>query len=85
MSEKEVLFRLSRHDAGQIIDGLSVCLGNWQKTLNWYDGKLENPDFFILECSGRDEAANMVEIYEDLLESLGQQMKACRTSCNKSP
>ena len=75
MEEKEVTFRLSRNDAGQIIDGLSVCLENWQKTLNWYDGKLEDPDFVILECSGRKEAAQMVEAYADLLESLEQQMK----------
>lgn len=84
MIKKEVLFRLSRNDAGQVIDGLSVCLDNWQKTFNWYDGKLEDPDFFILECSDREEAANMVEIYADLLESLGQQMKASRTGCDKS-
>ncbi len=51
MSEKEICFRLSRSDAGQIIDGLSVCLENWQKTLSWYDGKLEDPDFVILECA----------------------------------
>jgi len=76
MKEKKVLFRLTRNEAGQIIDGLSVCLENWQKTLKWYDGKLEDPDFVILECSGRAEAAGMVETYEVLLESLGQQMKA---------
>lgn len=82
MDGKEVTLRLSRNDAGQIIDGLSVCLENWQKTLNWYDGKLEDPDFVILECSGREEAAQMVEVYADLLESLGQQVKACRTGCD---
>lgn len=75
MSEEEVVFRLSRNDAGQIIDGLSVCLENWQKTLRWYDGRLEAPDFVILECDGREEAARMVEVYADLLESLDQQMK----------
>lgn len=57
MDSKAILFRLSRHDAGQIIDGLSVCLENWQKTLKWYDGKLDDPDFVILECSDREEAA----------------------------
>lgn len=85
MEKKEVTLLLSRNDAGQVIDGLSVCRENWQKTLNWYDGKLEDPDFVILECSDREEAAQMVEVYADLLESLGQQMKACGTGSDKSP
>jgi hypothetical protein len=76
MKDKEITFRLSRNDAGQVIDGLSICLENWQKTLDWYDGKLDDPDFVILECSGREEAAQMVEVYADLLDSLEQQMKA---------
>jgi hypothetical protein len=75
MKEKEVTLRLSRNDAGQVIDGLSVCRENWQKTLHWYDGKLEDPDFVILECSDREEAAQMVETYSDLLELLEQQIK----------
>lgn len=77
MDEREVTLRLSRNDAGQMIDGLSVCLENWQKTLSWYDGKLEDPDFVILECDGREEAARMVEVYGDLLETLEQQLKVC--------
>jgi hypothetical protein len=76
MNAKEILFRLSRNDAGQVIDGLSVCLDNWQKTLKWYDGKLDDPDFVILECDGRGEAANMVDVYANLLECLEQQVKA---------
>lgn len=76
MKENEVVFHLSRNDAGQIIDGLSVCLENWQKTVDWYDDKLDDPDFIILECSGREEAAQIVRVYEDLLESLAQQIKA---------
>jgi len=85
MKDKEITFRLSLNDAGQVIDGLSICLENWQKTLDWYDGKLEDPDFVILDCSGREEAANRVEIYADLLDSLEQQMKACMTSSDLSP
>lgn len=76
MNENEVVFRLSHNDAGQIIDGLSVCLENWQKTVDWYDDKLEDPYFVILECNGREGAARMVGVYENLLESLTQQMNA---------
>jgi len=88
MNKKEVTLRLSYNDAGQVIDGLRVCLENWQKTLRWYDGKLEDPDFVILECSGREEAAQMVDVYADLLETLEQQMKIYFrlfvNSCEKS-
>jgi hypothetical protein len=84
MPEAAVTFRLSRNDAGQVIDGLTVCHENWQKTLDWYDGKLDDPEFVILECAGREEAAQMMEVYADLLKSLVQQMKVCRTVCGKS-
>lgn len=73
MSKKEITFCLSRIDAGQVIDGLTVCRENWRKTRDWYDGRLEDTDFVILECGGRDEAARMTEIYEDLLEVLERQ------------
>lgn len=73
--ELEVLFRLSRNDAGQVIDGLTVCHENWQKTLDWYDGKLDDPEFSILECSGRSEAANMTSIYADLVDKLVSQIR----------
>jgi len=58
MPEEQIIFRLSRNDAGQVIDGLTVCHENWQKTLDWYDDKLEDPDFVVLECSGRIEAGS---------------------------
>ena len=74
MPEAEVTFRLSRNDAGQVIDGLTVCHENWQKTLDWYDGKLDDPEFVILECAGRAEAAQMVEVYADLLGLVQRQL-----------
>ena len=75
MPEKEITFELSRNDAGQVIDGLTVCYKDWRKTLDWYEGKLEDTEFFILECNGRREAEKMVEIYQDLLESLQRQFR----------
>lgn len=74
MLNEIITLRLTRNDAGQVIDGLTVCQENWKKTLDWYDGKLEDPYFPILECNDRDEAANMVRIYEDLLGSLNRQL-----------
>lgn len=76
MKENEVTLRLSRRDAGQVLDGLTVCHENWRKTLDWYEGKLDDPDFVILECDDRDEAARMTEVYADLLESLEGQLLA---------
>jgi len=63
MPDAEVTIRLPHNDAGQVIDGLTVCQENWQKKLDWYDDKLEDPDFVILECSGCEEAAQMAEVY----------------------
>ena len=76
MDGGKITYELSEIDAGQVIDGLSVCQENWQKTLDWYDGTLKDPDFTILECRDRDEAANMVRIYDDLLETLCAQLRA---------
>ncbi|NBB78913.1 MAG: hypothetical protein GVY36_05630 [Verrucomicrobia bacterium] len=75
MPEPGVTFRLSRNDAGQVIDGLTVCHENWQKTLDWYDGKLDDLEFVILECDGRAEAAQMVAVYADLLEVLERHLR----------
>jgi hypothetical protein len=58
-----------------VIDGLTVCHENWQKTLDWYDGKLDDPEFVILECDGREEAVQMVEVYADSLEVLERQLR----------
>jgi len=77
MKENEITFRLSRNDAGQVLDGLTLCHENWRKTLDWYEGKPEPPDFVICECDGREEAARMTEVYADLLESLEGQL-VCR-------
>ena len=78
MDCEKITYELSANDAGQVIDGLSVCHENWRKTLDWYDGTLDDPDFTILECSDRDEAANMVRIYDELLDALYAQLQAQR-------
>lgn len=78
MKSGKIIYELSAIDAGQVIDGLGVCQENWQKTLDWHDGTLEDPDFTILECTDRDEAANMVRIYDDLLDTLCAQLRAQR-------
>lgn len=79
MNQKEIAFHLSRIDAGQVIDGLTLCHENWRKTRDWHDGRLEDPEFVILECDGRDEAARMTEVYADLLEILTRQFSARRS------
>lgn len=76
MPDSNITYTLSRNEAGQVIDGLSICLENWQKTLSWYDGTLDDLEFIILDCSDRDEAANMVLVYENLLSRLREQKKA---------
>lgn len=76
MVDPKITYTLTRNQAGLVIDGLSICLENWQKTLSWYDGTLDDPEFVILDCSDRDEAENMVLIYENLLTRLRNQKKA---------
>lgn len=58
-----------------MLDALTVCHENWRKTLQWFDGTLEDPAFVILDCDDREEAARMTTVYADLLETFASQLR----------
>jgi len=53
---EELQFRLSKNDAGQLLDGLDVLIEQWQATSHYHKTGESKEDVCIREASDADEA-----------------------------
>ena len=76
---KMITIKLSQNDLGQIIDGLEVRRKAWQDTANFLRDEYSPDDSFICEeCTDEDEAQNLADWYERIINSLTQQAEKQR-------
>ena len=66
-----ITLKLSRKDAGQIIDGLSVRHDSWRNTQKYLEGK--TVDCVIEECSDVEEAHWIANNYDRIINSIKEQ------------
>ena len=70
--EDFVTLRLSRLDAGQIIDGLTERMKVWKDTEEYLRTGCFDLDSFIEECSNPEEARSIAEYYEKIIDLIQQ-------------
>ena len=70
-NDKEYLIRLSAFDLGQHIDGLEVRLRAWRDTADYLrTGEILNADFVMEDCRDAEEAEQLAEHYERIIDSI---------------
>lgn len=75
--DREYVIRLSRHDLGQIIDGLEVRLKAWRDTASYLrTGDPPHPNFVMEECRDAEEAERLADHYDRIIRSLFNQQQA---------
>ena len=77
--ERRYTIELSESEIGQLIDGLCVRRDAWQGTFQYLDkGELPSPDFIIEEVDNAEEAETLMLAYEDLIETIQEQVSRQR-------
>lgn len=75
-SDTTVAIRLSRNEAGQVLDGLEVLLDQWIATAVWHEtGTPPDDDTPIRECSGAREANVIAETYRSIYDKIYAQLQ----------
>lgn len=77
--KENVVLTLARSDAGQILDALNIRLESWQCTERYLLTGCVEDDYMINECSGPEEAGNMISSYEKIINSIAGQLDSSRT------
>lgn len=72
-TERLVQLSLSRNHVGQILDGISVLIDQWDATTVYLrTGEVENE--IIRECSRPEEAERIAALYRTIAAEIRQQL-----------
>jgi hypothetical protein len=72
---KSFTITLDSIDIGQLLDGLSDRAASWRRTADYLEGG-ESEGCVIEECSDAEEAAKIAQHFEELVESIRNQIEA---------
>ena len=70
-----VTLKLLRNDLGQIIDGLCVRQDSWRYTQQYLETGYVDVEQGIEECSKPEEAQNIADYYDKIIEKIQQQLQ----------
>ena len=72
--DRIITIHLLSNEVGQILDGLHERMTTWQATEEYLETGYSNISDFIEECSHPYEARAIAEFYEQIINSINQQL-----------
>ena len=69
----DVVLKLSRVDAGQVLDALNIRKEQWEYTAEFMEKGVVRDGCVIEECSDSEEARGIAGSYADIIQSIEQQ------------
>jgi hypothetical protein len=77
--DKTYTIRLQENDLGQALDGLCARAEAWHKTAEYLETGVAPDKFFVCEeCGDADEAREIAEHYDRIINTIRQQREAQR-------
>jgi hypothetical protein len=70
----ELNIKLTRNEAGQLIDALESRCEAYRKTAEYFRGENDGCDFLIEDVTDEEEAENLYEMYRSLIEKIRGQL-----------
>ena len=70
----KVTITLDQNDVGQVIDGLEVRLNAYERTAEYFEGRLEDDMFIIEEVRDGEEAERIAKQYKRILDEIKSQI-----------
>jgi hypothetical protein len=72
---KTYRIELNDFDLGQVLDGLEIRAGTWEKTGEYHRTGESPPDFIVEECSDADEASRIANHYRSIIAKIRKQQE----------
>ena len=69
-----VVLRLPSNWVGQIVDGLSVLLEDWEATERFMETGRADEGQVIRECDGPREARSIAAFYREIIDAIVEQI-----------
>jgi hypothetical protein len=79
--KKTYTIRLQEHDIGQVLDGLCTRAEAWRETAEYLEtGASPRKSFVAEDCKNADEARQIAEHYDYIINTIRKQRAAQRKS-----
>lgn len=72
--ENLITITIDKNDLDQILDALECRLEAYRKTTGYYSGENDGTDFIIEEVSNYDEAQQLADCCQQIMETLHKQI-----------